>query len=144
MTTPSYSTLPPGRLEQSCFPIPWDAPREWRVGGYVMTHKTAEEWAARILGVQYSELDIDDAHCATMYINDRIKPYRAKLSMIGEDLGNIFCMIITHCARFRGRVGMPDKEIPQFAPNEADDLARELLLAQGVEESDFQFQTWLS
>ncbi|KAF8066590.1 hypothetical protein FPV67DRAFT_1449766 [Lyophyllum atratum] len=140
MTTPSYSTLAPcGERSRR---IPWGALRDWRIGGYVISHKTAEEWAARIQGVQ--ELDPARANLSpVLRVNDRIKRHRAALSMVGEDMKNIFCMIITHRARFRGRVGMPDSEIPQFTPNEVDDLARELLLAEGVKESDFQFQTWL-
>ncbi|KAF8066518.1 hypothetical protein FPV67DRAFT_1495123 [Lyophyllum atratum] len=142
MTTPSYSTLPPGRVGRSCIPIPFGAPRDLRIGGYAMTLKTAEEWAARILGVQ--ELSRAQTSRAVWSINDRIKPHRAKLDIIGDDVNNVFCMIVTHRAGFRGHVGMPDWDIPQFTPNERDVLARKLLLDEGVKEEDFQFQTWLS
>ncbi|GLB41052.1 hypothetical protein LshimejAT787_0902670 [Lyophyllum shimeji] len=139
--TPPLSALGSGR---SCIPIPYGQPHDRRIGGYDISHETAVNRAARILGLQTQQLDPSDAQCADDFIDDHIaKKYRAGLPVIGDDAGNSAYMMVTHRARSKGRAGMSVSEIPQFVPTEVDALVRKLLLSQGVEEADFKFQTSL-
>lgn len=93
-----------------------------------MTHKTAEKWAERLLG---RDLNPVFASCATQIINRRIKQYGARVRTIGEEY-RTHCMIVTQSAWFRGYVGMPAEEIPQFEPVEGEKRVREFLEAQCV------------
>ena len=94
-----------------------------------MTHKTAEKWAARLLGKELS--DPLAASCATQFINRRIEQYGARLRTVGEEY-RTHCMIVTQAAWFKGYVGMPCENIPQFIPGERDKRAKEFLEEQGV------------
>jgi len=68
------------------------APRYRRIGGYVMTHKTAESGRRVFSG------------------NRRIKQYSARVRRY-----RTHCMVVTQAAWFRGYVGMPAEKIPVSA-----------------------------
>ncbi|GLB43073.1 hypothetical protein LshimejAT787_1205220 [Lyophyllum shimeji] len=115
----------------------WIPPRYRRLGGYVMTHKTAEQWAERLLG---KELNPRFLNCATQFINPRIKQHGVRIRTVGEEFCT-HCMIVTQAAWFKGYVGMPASDIPQFVEGEREKRVKAFLQEQGVE--DFEFQTWL-
>ncbi|GLB43046.1 hypothetical protein LshimejAT787_1204950 [Lyophyllum shimeji] len=116
----------------------WKPPRYRRLGGYVMTHKTAEQWAARLLGEQ---LEPEFLNCATQFINRRIKQHGLRIRTVGEERCTPPCMIVTQAAWFRGYMDMPALDIPQFVEGEREKRVKAFLQEQGVE--DFEFQTYL-
>ena len=131
MPTPSPTTLPSVTLPSAVLPSDQKIPRSRRIGGYVMTHKTAEKWAARLRGVK--ELDPSRICATTQYINKSIKQYKARIRLIGEDASpSGYCMIITQMAYFKGYKDMPSSEIPQFVPGERERIAYDLLISQGI------------
>ena len=159
MPTPSSATSPSVTLPSAVLPSERKFPRSRRIGGYVMAHKTAEKWAARLLGVK--ELDPSRICVATQYINKSIKQYGAKIRLVGEELIGP-CMIVTQMAYFKGYKDMPSSEITQFVPGEREKVAYDFIISQGmcilsllqrrsrndlyrlgVEAQDIDFQTWL-
>ena len=140
MATPTLSaaTPPSATSVSAVLPCEQKIPRFRRIGGYVMTHKTAEKWAARLLGVE--ELDPDDIYAATQYINMSTEQYNTSLSIraVGEELIG-HCMIVTQMARFRGYKDMPSSEITQFVPGEQEKVVYDFLLSQGM--CDFSSQS---
>jgi hypothetical protein len=97
----------------------------------VITYKAAQEWTARLLGVKVEDLNPLEAGAATQYINDVIEPMGVHIRFIGEEIYN-YCMVITQREPFKGYVGMPSSEIPQFVEGERETLARSILIEQGV------------
>jgi len=124
----------------------------------VITPQTAQAWAARLENVE--KLDPLEASSAPQFINKFIKPLGVEIRYIGEET-HTHCMIVTQRADFKGRVGMPSSEIPQFVEGEQETLARNILIEHGVwfrsllvsenadlifsflGVQDFKFETWL-
>ncbi|KIM36869.1 hypothetical protein M413DRAFT_31269 [Hebeloma cylindrosporum] len=132
----------------------WGNPRNFRMGGFVLTGETTEKWATHLRTLQPAEdptpvsansiqicLQPSD-HTTNRKINWVIKRFGISIMFVGEGLTE-FRMVPTQKARFKGRVGMPSSEIPQFVEGEREAAVRNILIELGLSAEDFKFETWL-
>jgi hypothetical protein len=90
-----------------------------------MTHKTAEKWAAVFSG-RNCRIHLPPA---APHSSLTAESYGARPRTVGEEY-RTHCMIVTQAAWFRGYVGMPCEDIPQFIPGEREKRAKEFLEEQ--------------
>jgi len=76
-------------------------------------------------------MDPVEVSCATFSINVVIKPLGVEVGYVGEEVPD-YLMVFTQREPFKGYMGMPSSEIPQFVEGDQETLARSILIQHGV------------
>ena len=130
----SISDLPSNTSQTSypSGPSRKNPPRRSIVGGYVIDNATCVAWGSRILDEPLNPDRENDSIGALSMIMRKLrkKPYCTRFIMFGPESFKQY-MVVTQSAPFNGWKGMDPGLIPKFEEGNLEDIARDLLEAEG-------------